>query len=89
MFLQVLMSLSCEVAHFSQMIEFMCNKVYIVKIVNMHVLVHKIVMRCGKNKWRALCELKLTWVEQVLQVLLQTIQVLQICAKPSISPKSN
>ena len=33
---------------FSQMIEFMCNKVYIVRLINMHVLVHKIVMHYGK-----------------------------------------
>jgi hypothetical protein len=33
---------------FSQMIEFMCNKVYIMRVVDMYVLVHKIVVQHGK-----------------------------------------
>jgi hypothetical protein len=33
---------------FSQMIEFMCKKVYIMIVVNMHVVVYKILVRCGK-----------------------------------------
>ena len=30
------------------MIEFMCNKVYIVRVVNMHVLIHKIAVQHEK-----------------------------------------
>jgi hypothetical protein len=29
-------------------VKFMCNNMYIVKVVNMHVLVHKIVVQYGK-----------------------------------------
>jgi hypothetical protein len=42
------MSLSLLSNTFLQMIEFMCSKVYIVRVVNMYVLIHKIDVQHGK-----------------------------------------